>query len=379
MKLLLFFKLLFCLSLGLLQAQDAPLSLRGQAIGFLGYTPKAEAKYAGALRYLPELNLEKELDSGKNFSALFSANLYAGLQLDAQGNASSSTQLTPYRAWLRYSSARFELRLGLQKIDFGAATMLRPLQWFNQIDPRDPLQLTNGVYGVLGRYYFQNNANIWLWVLYGNDKRRGFDLFPTQQRQPEFGGRMQHPVPRGELGASFHHRRADARSLMDTSRYANIPENRFSIDGKWDIKIGLWFELSHLRKEKQIGIFTNQNLFTLGADYTLPLGSGLNLSVENFTLNIYERTFTFENNVYISAFMGNYPLGLFDRLTGVFYRDWTQQTNSFFLNYEHQFPRFTSYIMAFYAPTANLQGLQENELVADFSGPGLRVMLVFNH
>jgi hypothetical protein len=379
MKLLLFFKLLLYLSLGLLQAQDASLSLRGQAIGFLGYTPQADNVYAGGLRYLPELNFEKELDSGKTFSALFSANLYAGLQLDAQGNAIYATQLAPYRAWLRYSSARFELRLGLQKIDFGPGMVLRPLQWFNQIDPRDPLQLTNGVYGILGRYYFQNNANIWLWALYGNDRRRGFDLFPTQQRQPEFGGRIQHPVPRGELGGSFHHRRADARSLMDSSLYANIPENRFSIDGKWDIKIGLWFEFSHIRKQKNIGTFTRQELLTLGADYTFPLGNGLNLSTETLALNIHERTFTFENTAFISALTANYPLGLFDRLTGVVYQNWTQESFSFFVNYEHQFPHFTGYLMAFYAPSSSLQGVQDNELVADFSGPGLRVMFVFNH
>ena len=56
-----------------------------------------------------------------------------------------------------------ENRLGLQKIDFGSALLIRPLQWFNQIDPRDPLRLTNGVYGILFRQYFNDNSNIWLW------------------------------------------------------------------------------------------------------------------------------------------------------------------------------------------------------------------------
>ena len=69
---------------------------------------------------------------------------------------------------MRYSSDQFELRLGLQKINFGSASMLRPLMWFDQMDPRDPLHLTDGVWGLLARYYFLNNANIWLWGLYGN-------------------------------------------------------------------------------------------------------------------------------------------------------------------------------------------------------------------
>merc|ERR1712127_1137306 len=103
---------------------------------------------------------------------------------------------------------QFELRVGLQKIDFGSASLLRPIQWFNQIDPRDPLQLTNGVYGVLGRYYFLNNANIWLWTLYGNEKTRGFDALETNKKVPEFGGRIQYPTKKGEIALSYHHRSA---------------------------------------------------------------------------------------------------------------------------------------------------------------------------
>lgn len=33
---------------------------------------------------------------------------------------------------------------------------------FDQVDPRDPLKLTDGVRGLLGRYCFLNNADIWL-------------------------------------------------------------------------------------------------------------------------------------------------------------------------------------------------------------------------
>ena len=73
-----------------------------------------------------------------------------------------------YRLWGRYTGHQFEVRVGLQKIDFGSAMMLRPLQWFDEMDPRDPLNFTTGVYGALGRYYFLNNANIWGWILYGN-------------------------------------------------------------------------------------------------------------------------------------------------------------------------------------------------------------------
>ena len=41
-----------------------------------------------------------------------------------------------------------------QKMNFGSAIILRCLTWFNSIDPRDPLQATDGKTGPLLRYYF---------------------------------------------------------------------------------------------------------------------------------------------------------------------------------------------------------------------------------
>lgn len=121
--------------------------------------------------------------------------------------------------------------------------MIRPLMWFDKIDPRDPLQLTDGVWGILGRYYFLNNANLWGWVLYGNEDAKTWEIGNTSQRQPEWGGRFQTPVPRGEMGLSFHHRLSDTINL-DTLISLNdlVPENRIGLDGKWDVGVGLWFE-----------------------------------------------------------------------------------------------------------------------------------------
>ena len=44
------------------------------------------------------------------------------------------SSIDPYRIWLRYQINKWEFRAGLQKIDFGVAQLLRPIQWFNQID-----------------------------------------------------------------------------------------------------------------------------------------------------------------------------------------------------------------------------------------------------
>ena len=83
-----------------------------------------------------------------------SANLYGTFAFHPFDEAHSDGGLKPYRLWTRYSSDQFELRLGLQKINFGSASMLRPLMWFDQMDPRDPLHLTDGVWASAGTLLF---------------------------------------------------------------------------------------------------------------------------------------------------------------------------------------------------------------------------------
>jgi hypothetical protein len=287
--------------------------------------------------------------------------------------------MDPYRVWLRYSSPQFELRVGLQKIDFGSAAILRPLQWFNQIDPRDPLQLTNGVYGIMGRYTFLNNTNIRLWGLYGNEMPRGFDVVPNNKSVPEFGGRIQNPVPKGELAFSYHHRTANSTGINQVDPFSKIPENRFGLDGKWDLGVGLWFEAVYVHKEKEIENLTNQTLLNLGIDYTFAVGTGLNSVFEHMLINFDREGIALDNSIPVSAATVSYPLSFFDNLISVIYYDWSGKNASFFVNYSHQFKKITGYVMAYYNPESIQQGIQQNDLVNQFEGPGLRLMLVYNH
>ena len=109
-------------------------------------------------RFIPEFSLSQGLSDSLTLDAELSLNGYGTAELRSTADIQMEGEVKPYRFWLRLSSSRFEARLGLQKINFGSATLLRPLMWFDSLDPRDPLQLTDGVYGLLLRYYFQNNA-----------------------------------------------------------------------------------------------------------------------------------------------------------------------------------------------------------------------------
>ncbi|MGB0851271.1 MAG: hypothetical protein ACPGTP_08480, partial [Bacteroidia bacterium] len=275
-----------------------------------------------------------------------------------------------------YSGKQLEVRAGLQKIDFGSATLLRPLQWFNEIDPRDPLQLTNGVYGLLGKYSFMNNASIWIWGLYGNEKTRGFDALQTNSSQPEMGGRIQYPTKTGEIALSYHHRKVDASSLMALQPLSQVGEQRIAIDGKWDKKVGLWFEASHSFKNQNLGLLTNQTMLNLGMDYTFGIGNGLNIIGEHLALTYY--VIQKEDLAHISAATASYPLGLFDNLMSIVYFNWETREPILFLNYQHSFKQITGYIMAYYNPTST-QGIRQNDFSSSFTGPGIRLMCVYNH
>ncbi|MDD4150944.1 MAG: hypothetical protein PHE33_13050, partial [Bacteroidales bacterium] len=272
------------------------IAFRGQASAWAGYNFDNTLPLQLGARYIPTLEYDINLKKDNLIDFELSANLYGSLLSNPFDTANADVNISPYRGWVRYSKNQFEIRLGLQKIDFGSATLLRPLQWFNEIDPRDPLRLTNGVYGALGRYYFLNNANIWVWLLYGNEKTRGFDAIQTNAKQPEFGGRIQYPTSRGEIAISYNHRTANAQDIFAFPQFEKIPEDRVGIDGKWDLTIGLWFEASHIIKHKDLGLLTNQSLLNVGADYTFGIGSGLNLVVEHLFMSMSQGAFEFNNN-----------------------------------------------------------------------------------
>ncbi len=350
----------------------------GQLSAFGNYSPDSEFDILIGARYIPKLDYAIPLDSTKTLDFQISADIYGATLFSPFYKGETDGYIDPYRLWARYNGRQFEIRAGLQKIDFGVATLLRALQWFNEIDPRDPLGLTDGVYAVLGRYYFLNNANIWVWGLYGNENARGFDTVKTYKYDPEFGARVQFPVPKGELGISYNQRTADSEGLPGTPEFEKIPENRIALDGKWDVEIGLWFEASYIHKSKDVGILTNQTLLNLGVDYTFEIGTGLNAVVEHLITTFDTDPFQFANNTNLTALQLSYPLGLFDNLSAIVYKDWTLNNMTFFMSYEHQFKKLTGYVMAYYNPDIQ-RGIQMNELVNAFAGPGFQLMLVYNH
>jgi hypothetical protein len=359
-------------------AQDK-LEFKGQASAWINFNPNNELELWGGARYLPQLNLKfgEESKSLLDFEA--SANLNGTLGTHPFDTLYSSGKLKPYRLWARYSTEQWEIRAGLQKINFGSATTIRPLMWFDKLDPRDPLQLTDGVWGVLGRYYFLNNANLWLWVLYGNKNPKTWEVGETSHDQPEFGGRFQMQVPKGEMGLSFHHRLSDTRSLGAKATFNGlVPENRIGIDGKYDLGIGLWFEGVWMNKSKNIGQYTNQLMASIGADYTFGVGNGLNVVFEQLLFSYGEKPFQIKDPFVFSTLSMNYSLGMSDNLSAMIYYDWIYNGLYNIINWNHQFGNFTFYCMGYSNPKIYKIPLTANDINL-FAGTGVQLMVVWNH
>lgn len=355
------------------------LTFSGQASLWTNYNFNNSLPIQPGARYIPTLDYGIKLPDKSKIDFEGSANIYGSLNTHPFDSLNSTGSIAPYRAWARFSTSQLEIRLGLQKINFGSATLLRPLMWFDQIDPRDPLQLTNGVWGLLGRYYFLNNANAWLWCLYGNDKLRPWDIGKTNKNIPEFGGRFQQPVPKGEIALTYHFRNVNMSDPGVTADpNSKVPENRIGIDGKWDLGIGLWFEGTWINKGKDLGPLTNQEIFNIGADNTFSVGNGLHAVFEQLFVSDDQHPFEFRKKIFFSGLSLSYPLGLNDNLSAIAYYDWENNASYNFANWNHKFKYISMFLIAYLNPLKyNLpQQASSGNL---YTGPGVQVMLVYNH
>ena len=372
-------------------AAFAQFDFRGELVGSLVWTDaesdavpgeegSEQAQGLASLRYLPELLAEARIKGQTRLTFLASANLNATATRTVADEWLTDSEADPYRLWARLASPRVEFRVGLQKIAFGSASLLRPLQWFDELDPRDPLQLTDGVEAGLFRYTWLNNTNLSLWVLYGNDEVRGWDVVPSDPDEVEYGGRLQFPLFKGELGVSYHHRDLDPSAFLPVPLpdLETPPEQRVGLDGKWDVGIGLWFEGAVIERETDLLPYRYRHMLTIGADYTFNLGTGLTALGEHFRLQESNDLFGSGETVQISALSMTYRTSIVDQLSLIASYEWEGDESSFFFEWRRTWDRWRFHLIGFSAPEggAILGGPPTDAL---YSGNGLQVLLVFNH
>lgn len=361
----------------------SPLDLSGQASSWLSVNDSPSLGLGFGLRYIPSLDLSLCLSPALTLDAEASVNASLSGTASRGAQATSGSSLRLYRAWVRLSSARFEARLGLQKINFGSAALLRPLMWFDRLDPRDPLQVTDGVTGLLVRYYFPGNATVWAWALHGNDDPKGWETNPTARRTAELGGRLQVPLFKGELGLTYHRRRADLgrgsapRAILPDPV---VPEDRWALDGKWDLAGGaaVWAEGALVRQRRDSLPFPYQRFLAAGADTTLPLGNGVHLLAEHLRLEAARGALQKGEGRDLTAASASTPLGLLDRVSAIVFYDWSGRKLYNFLSWQRTLDDWQLFVIGFLNPPTG--GITPGAPGVDsFSGKGIMLMAVFNH
>lgn len=349
---------------------------KGQISGWTVYSDAADPKITLGARILPgvfvefpgQISLEASLNA-------YEVGGFRSNQSDFDG------RIKPYRLWARFATSQFEARVGLQKINFGSASIFRPLMWFDRIDPRDPLQITDGVYALLCRYYFLNNTNIWLWGIYGEEALKGWETLPTRKESIEYGSRFQLPLFAGELGLTVHRRQAEfnlpGMPPLIPAKSETIPENRFALDGKWDVLIGFWIEGAFIHQKSEFLPNPWQRYLNLGADYTFGLGNGLNVLAEYFEMESSAEFFGSGMSARFLAFSLNYPWGLLDQFQTIFYFDCENENIYRFASWRRVYDNWTLFLIGFWNPTG-YQIYQAQQGNSSYGGTGFQFMLAYN-
>jgi hypothetical protein len=349
----------------------------GRASGWLAASWDTSFLGQAGLRYMPEVRLSVPIYNQLAVDAEASANGFASAVTRSFDGTDFQARVKPYRAFVRLSSAQLEARVGLQKINFGSAMLLRPLMWFDRVDPRDPLELTDGVYGLLARYYFQNNINVWAWGLLGNSSPKGWEVYGSERWNVEPGARVQVPLPRGELAATYHHRRFTSRLVVPEPAVYPVNEDRLGIDGKWDIGVGVCFEATMGRQVDETRWDTTwQRMATVGLDYTFGIGSGLGVTAEHMLAGGAAEPFGRGSDGQFSALLVSYPLGLLDNVRAIAYLDWTNHDVYSFLGWQRTTDNWIFSLSAFANPDRPAAAGSPG---AGAAGRGVRFDVVYNH
>ncbi len=346
--------------------------LSGQLSLWGNHTRQEDQSFSSAgIRYIPQLSMVKQLLDDSFIDAELSLN---GFMTAHAREEEKHNGLDIYRAKLRFATARTETRLGLQKINFGPARLLRALKWFDQLDPSDPINLTNGVKAIRFRYDGNNNVGFWVWGLYGNDEPKGYEILSSDPYTPEFGGRLFHPVFDGELAITAHTRRVSGSPM----NFPDFTENRLALDGKWDIGVGIWFETLFQHQETSTLPFVWTKLFTIGLDYTFDLGSGVYFLAEHMTMALSEKVSETDEDANISAFSLNYPVGMIDNLRTMGYYLWDLEEISLHIGWQRTYDTIVLDLSVFKYPETIENMMFLNQSTAS-GGTGVQIMVNYHH
>ena len=160
-----------------------------------------------------------------------------------------------------------------------------------------------------------------------------------------YGGRGEISTSLGEWGFTLH---------QDT----DVSNTQVGIDFRYDGFIGFWNE-SVMIKSDNIEI----DRITVGADYTLPIASGILIMAESMFISNKQNTITSDQT--FTAFMASLPVGMFHNVMLISRLDWDENNTYNYLRWSSTYDNFSINCMA----SINL-----NEV-----GNSFQLMFIYNH
>lgn len=270
-----------------------------------------------SLKWIPELDMQHSFSEGTGLSLSLSGQSYL---FPLQDKAELETKL--YRGWLKLDKSAWSLSLGLQRINFGTAELIRPEQWFDRLSPLDESEETEGVVAALGSIPLGSTGQMMLWAIRSENEVRGNEIIPSVPDRIEPGGRLEIPLGPVFTGLSYHKRE------ISLPQQPEAEEHRLGLDLRWDGVFGAWLESSgSVFIAPESSLYPEfQTALSLGTDYTLSLGNGLYLRQETGVWHsTNSKLSTLHQDFVSTALLATYPLSLLDNLQLLNLYNWGSQ------------------------------------------------------
>ena len=321
--------------------------------------PNDQSSIESTLGYIPTLSLFKNLSASQFIDVEWAYRFDRSYSADSLFNNHENH----HRLWIRYSSEKIEARLGLQKIVFGPSQILRTLSWFDTIDLKDPTGQTDGVEAFRLRVFPSNSLSIWSWLINSN------------QDTISFGGRAELSTGFGEWGVTYHQ---DPTVTPQTEGQFPViisgPHQRIALDLRYDGFIGSWMEGAFIFSDN-----SEIKMVTMGADYTLPIASGILIMTESLTID-QKQNGSNTSQTY-SAFMASMPLGMIHQIMLISQLDWDENRAYNYLRWSATYDHYSLNLILSLSPKRSEYNFTEEYLPKTLAGfgAGLQFMFIYNH
>jgi len=161
--------------------------------------------------------------------------------------------------------------------------------------------------------------------------------------------------------------------------YTYLNESRIGLDGKWDIGIGIWFESSvTLLDANSYYLPQVQDVWNVGADYTLPVANGIGVTLEYFRYHAGQQFLTGGNTMNLIGSIFTYPVSILDNVSAmVFYVSGSDLLYNY-ISWSRTYDNWSLYAIGFWNPVNNQLLSLSTQGRNLFAGKGIQLMANYN-